>query len=151
MSFIDYIPIVATIKHALADPKGRDIEDYMDCKLKPEDCDLEDSLIMARKLECRSCILELQDQYAADFAGGNLGQAFLNQLGNVAIGALLGLLVRKLVRDAGGKMTAGAVGGVVGIVVLGLDAIVDLGIVITKLNQIGKAAQDAINEYCDCP
>lgn len=151
MGFLDYIPFAATIKHALADPKGREIEDYIECKLKPGDCDLEPSLITARKLECQRCILGKQDEYCTDFIGGNMGQAFLNQTGNVAAGALLGILIKKLIKQAGGRVTVGAAGGIAGVVILGLDAAIDLGIVITKLNQIGDAARKAQGEYCNCP
>ena len=151
MGLLDYIPIVATVKHAVTSPCGREVKEYQHCKLTPEDCALEGPLVTARKKECRDCVLKKQNDCAIEYAGGNLAQAFLNQLVNVALGAVLTMIVRHLVKQAGGKIVGGAVAGIAGIVVLGLDAALDIAIVISKLTDINRAAQEAIAQYCDCP
>lgn len=151
MSFWDYVPIVATIKHAVTTPCGTSVSEYEHCKLSAEDCNLEGPLILARKEQCRNCILKKQNDCAVEYAGGDLSQVFLNQLSNVGLSAVLGMLIRQLVKRAGGKVTGGAVAGIAGVVVLGLDSVIDISIVISKLNDIARSAREAVDQYCDCP
>lgn len=139
----EWIPIVSTIGHALADPEGRDCKDYASCKVDPRKCRVR-ALAAAEEERCRKCIRVKLAEYVSDWFGveGVLRDAVQGLAGVVAAA------VAKYGIKTGAK---GAIGGAVTGGALAVDAAADLAILISKADDMADAAEKAEGKYCKCP
>ena len=144
MAWWEWIPIVSTIGHALADPPGRDASDYSACKPSAKDCETKGAAVAI--LECESCISDLLMKYISDWVGVPIGADLIKAL---AAGAS-GLIAQHLTKTGAKFVIGGATTWAgVGWVLIG-DAAVDAGIVIKKLMDMYDASAAAKKQYCKC-
>ena len=147
MAWWEYIPVVSTIGHAVADPPGRDVADYASCAVTATQCEQLGSLAAGRA--CETCISNKLSQYASDWVGSSIGSDFFEGVVGLSFTQVGASLLKK---GAGAKllgMSAGAWSGV-GTALAG-DALIDFGIQIKKLMDMYDAAQAAKGRYCNCP
>src|ERR1051325_6332385 len=95
MGFSDWIPLVATIKHTLADPKGRNIADY-NCTMDKSACGTEFEAVTIKK--CEDDIKMQMLQYIADFCGGGIVDQYAGGAVSLTVAALVKLTDRKSTR-----------------------------------------------------
>jgi hypothetical protein len=145
MAWWEWIPVVSTIGHAAADPKGRKITDYASCACTPAGCASGAAIAITK---CSKCIDALMLKYIGDWIGTPLASDFFKAAGGLTLAAVSEKLGKELAKKGAGKVAAAATG--VGAIVT-LDGFVDAGIVITKAVQIYNASQTAKTVYCVCP
>lgn len=145
MAWWEWIPGVATIGHAFADPVGRAVTDYSTCACTPAQCAASAPAAIAI---CNNCINGLILQYITDWIGAPLASDVVKGAGGAAVAALSDAIAKAIAKKAAPKLAAGLTG--VGAVLAG-DAVVDASIVITKALQIYRAGQAAKLLYCACP
>lgn len=146
MGFSDWIPIVATIKHALADPKGRVAADY-NCKMDKTACGTEFEAVTIKK--CEDDIKMQMLQYIADFCGGGIVDQYAGGVVSLTLAGIVALILKKLIAKEAAQAAISTAGGVT--VVLALDGFADLAITLKKVNQIKDAAEKAMKSCCSCP
>ncbi|MEX6690104.1 hypothetical protein QTN47_21525 [Danxiaibacter flavus] len=146
MALSDWIPIVATIKHALADPKGRNVADYT-CTMDKTACGTEFEAVTIKK--CQDNIKMQMLQYIADFCGGGIVDQYAGGVVSLTLAAIVGLILKKLIAKNAAQAAISTAGGVT--IVLAVDGFADLAITIRKINQIKDAAEKAMQTCCSCP
>jgi len=149
MSFWDYVPIVATIKHYIDAPKGRDPTDYIACKMDPSICGGDLYSVNAAKATCEKCITAQLAKYIEDYVGGGGVTGLAGGVVSIGLSALVGAATKKLLAKGASTAAVAAAGGVT--VVLAIDGLADLYITISKMYEMYKAAQKAPELYCTCP
>ena len=147
MAWSDWIPIVATIKHALADPKGRAVSDYV-CHMNKAACDT-DYLAPAAILQCERDIDVQALQFISDFCGSGVVDQYAGGAVSLTLAAIVGIILKQLIAKAAAKAAINAAIGVTAI--LAIDGFADLAITLGKINQIHAAAEAAKKSCCTCP
>jgi hypothetical protein len=146
MAWSDWIPFVATIKHALADPKGRAVSDYV-CHMDKSACDT--AFQSATILKCEQDIDQQALKFLADFVSGGIVDQLAGGVVSLTLAAIVGLILKQLIAKAAAKAAIAAAGGVT--IALALDGIADLAITLGKISQIHAAAEAAKKSCCTCP
>lgn len=142
MSFIDWIPVASTIKHLLQNPKGMRVSDYQ-CKMDNRAC-LGDSVTIATAiLTCQKEIDRQLLENIQNYIGGVPNAIIHDAVGDI-VGVVIAWLSKKYIASAAG-LSIPAVGAV-----LVLDSFVDMGVIITTLNRMKKAAARAKTICCKC-
>jgi hypothetical protein len=147
MGILDYIPVVATIKHAFFDdPPGRKVADYAECGTTELDCEIKGTDLAVA--ECERCITGK----AAGFLGSLLGENLLPDVIRAGIGAVVAIFSERILGALGVRLAAGGATAVTGVgVVLFGDAVIDAGLTISRAREIGDAAEQAKTSLCRCP
>ncbi len=146
MAWWEWIPVVKTVGHALADPPGRTHSDYIDCACTAAEC--EGSGSDAAVLRCTDCVKTKVAQFASEWTGASIGSDFFG----VVLGGSVGAIGTALAKGAAGGVFLGlsatawtGIGAAVAI-----DALIDTMIVLYKMMDMYTAARKAIGVYCRC-
>jgi hypothetical protein len=144
MGILDYIPVVATIKHAFFDdPPGRKVADYVECATTALDCETQGTDLAVA--DCERCII----RKAAGFFSELLGENLLPDVIRFGIGAVITIFAERIVGALAVRLSVGAATGI-GVVLAG-DAVIDAGITLSRAGDISKAAEQAKAALCRCP
>lgn len=144
MAWWEYIPIVKTIGHIIEDPPGRKVSDYSGCQPSPEECD---SIPAAAILKCTDCVKNKLAKYASDWTGSGIGSDFFEMAASAGAAGL----GKALATSLGGTFLGLSATAWTGIgAVLAVDALVDAGVIISKLMDMWKAADAAMKQFCKC-
>ena len=141
MSFIDWIPVASTIKHLTDDPKGTKVSDYT-CHMDNSACGGDPALEYAAILACKKDIDQQLLGYIKNYI--NVQDAFLRDITGDIVAVVIAYLAKRSIARAAG-LSLPVVGAI-----LALDTFVDLGVVITKLNQMRRACERAKKICCKC-
>jgi hypothetical protein len=147
IGILDYIPVVATIKHAFFDdPPGRKVADYVECATTAFDCETKGTDLAVAG--CERCIIAK----ATGFLGSLYGDNLVPDVIRLGIGAVVAIFAERLLGGLGVRLAAGGATGATGVgVALVGDAVVDAFITIKRGNNIGDAAEQAQADLCRCP
>jgi hypothetical protein len=133
MGLIDFIPIVGTISHWVADPKGINPGDYSAPADFQQLCAAD---VAEAERRCKAAIDLQQAAYMRDFAGlGALGADLVKA-------AFWAAMVAKFAATKGGKIITGVVGVV--------DVAADLGAYAYQWHRMGEASKQAKQTLCVC-
>jgi RHS repeat-associated protein len=135
----EWIPIISTIGHALADPKGIRPQDYQQSRSTAAECQVDAEYAFSL---CQKRVYAQVSANLASWLGISTGIDFTKGLLGMVMGAVSAWAVKHGIR--------GAVGGVITGGVLAVDSVVDLAIVFNKAMRIKDAAEAAIQQYCPC-
>lgn len=145
MAWWEWVPIVKTIGHGLADPPGRSVSDYNDCRPSGEDC--EGLGKEAAELKCAECIRRKLAKFVSEWLGTSIGADFFEG----AASATAYALGSALAKQAGGTFLGLSSTAWTGVgAVLAADALIDAGILLKKALDMWKAANRAIDDLCKC-
>lgn len=142
MSFFDWFPIASTIKHLTDNPKGMRVADYA-CNMDSRACMGNAVTISAAKLTCERDIDQQLIANIEKFIGSIPNAIVHDAVGDIGA-VVIAYLIKKNIKKAAG-LSIPAVG-----VILGVDSIIDISVVITKLNRMKRAAERAKQVCCKC-
>src|SRR5271166_4101739 len=111
MAWSDWIPFVATIKHALADPKGRDASDYA-CHMDRTACGGEPADAAAAILLCEKDIAQQMLKFISDFVGGGIVDEWAGGAVSLTLAAIVAYILKQLIAKSAAKAAIAAAGGV---------------------------------------
>ena len=144
MSIVDWIPVASTIKNAMSDPKGRQVADYT-CNMQTAACGTGTEAAAIR--QCEADIDQQAIAYIRAFIP-NWGDHIIGGALSAGLTVIVGAITRQLILQSASRTAVAVSGGVTA--VLFFDGVLNVYIVIRKLNQILAAAQLAKSVCCVC-
>jgi hypothetical protein len=144
MGFLDYIPVVATIKHAFFDdPAGRKVADYADCATTGLGCETKGTDLAVA--ECERCVTGKVAGFLSSLIGDNLVPDIIR----AGIGAALTIFAERFIAALAIRLSVRAAAGIGAALVV--DAAIDAGITLSRASDIRDAATQAKASLCLCP